>query len=72
MAIHGFREPYCTAERSQIVSRIIESYARPNGWIIIDAFNMTLTRPELSLDGMHFNDDMNYMMSQVIFNRICT
>ena len=72
MALHGFREPYCTQSRSQRFSKMIESHAKPAGWFVLDAFNMTLLRTDMSYDGMHYNDAMNYMFVQVLLNIICT
>ena len=71
MALHGFREPYCTQARSQRFSAMIEGHARSAGWLVLDAYNMTLLRPDMSVDGMHYNDAMNYMFAQVILNMMC-
>jgi hypothetical protein len=71
MALHGFREPYCTQARSQSFSSMIEGYARSAGWLVLDAFNMTLLRTDMSYDGMHYNDAMNYMFAQVLLNMMC-
>lgn len=68
VAIHGFREPYCTTERAKRFSEVISTTVKRMGWEVVDAFNMTYLRPDLSVDGMHFGDSMNYMLAQVIFN----
>lgn len=70
VAIHGFREPYCTTERAQRFSTLIANTVERMGWDVVDAFNMTYLRPDLSVDGMHFGDNMNYMMAQVLFNTV--
>jgi hypothetical protein len=71
MALHGFREPYCTQSRSQRFSSMIEGYAKSVGWKVLDGYNMTLLRTDMSYDGMHYNDAMNYMFAQVLINMMC-
>lgn len=52
MATLKFREVYCTTTRAQIMSDVIASRARQTSqWLVIDAFNMTMMRPDLSHDG---------------------
>lgn len=71
MALHGFREPYCTQDRSRRFSNMIGNEARSAGWMVLDAFNMTLLRTDMSNDGMHYNDAMNFMFCQMILNMLC-
>lgn len=52
MATLKFREVYCTTTRAEIISNAISDRARKtSNWIVIDAFNMTVSRPDLSHDG---------------------
>jgi hypothetical protein len=71
MADHTFREPFCTTQRSQKISQIMGDLARSAGWLVLDAFNMTLLRPDGSQDGMHYGDPINYMFTQVFINMLC-
>lgn len=71
MALHGFREPYCTQARSQRFSIMLQGHAEASGWRVLDVYNMTLLRTDMSVDGMHYNDAMNYMFAQVLVNMMC-
>ena len=71
MANHGFRKPFCTTVRAQAISSKIGDLAVKAGWFVLDGFNMTLLRPEMSVDGMHFGDSVNYMFYQVLMGLIC-
>ena len=71
MADHSFREPFCTTQRSQKLSQFMGDQAKSAGWMVLDAFNMTLLRPDSSVDGMHYSDAINYMFIQMILNMVC-
>ncbi|KAH8076445.1 hypothetical protein JL721_447 [Aureococcus anophagefferens] len=53
VAVHGFREPYCTYNRSRAFSDLIRRGLAPLGWGFVDAWNPSSSRPEGSKDGMH-------------------
>jgi hypothetical protein len=71
MATLGYREPYCTNPRAERFAEIIQYEARQSGWLILDGYNMTMLRPDMSADGMHFGDEINIMMMQMLMGMIC-
>ena len=70
-AANGFREGHENLVRASTFSRAIAAAARPAGWLYVDAYNMTLSRPDASNDGSHFADPVNYMASQVLLGSVC-
>lgn len=73
MAMLHFRVIFCTTARAESYSEVVSYYARrTEGWVVIDAFNMTLTRPDLSQEGMHFDDSISYMIVQMMMNHLCS
>lgn len=76
-AIHGFREPYITQDRSREISKILKSIFldyqlnKTSYLRILDANQLEITRPEMTADGLHYNGMMNYMTTQLLFNMVC-
>ena len=68
VAVHGFREPYCTLERSRRFSAEIARALRPAGFRVLSAYGVTEARPDSAVDGMHPSDDMYFVMAQLLLN----
>jgi len=71
MSLLGFRQPYCTNARAEEFSAMVSREAEQAGWLVLDGYSMSLLRPDLSLDGMHFGNQLNYMMVQVLLGMVC-
>jgi hypothetical protein len=70
VAVHGFREPYCTLERSRRFSAEIARALRPAGFRVLSAYGVTEARPDSAVDGMHPSDDMYFVMAQLLLNAV--
>ena len=44
----------------------------PKGWEVLDAFNMTVGRPDGTWDGTHYRGGVANAISYVLFNMLCT
>ncbi|KAK7248853.1 hypothetical protein SO694_00042110 [Aureococcus anophagefferens] len=71
VAVHGFREPYCTYNRSRAFSDLIRRGLAPLGWGFVDAWNPSSSRPEGSEDGMHVHGPTCSTIVQLLFHEIC-
>jgi len=71
VAVHGFREPFCTYNRSRAFSDIIRRGLAPLGWGFVDAWNPSSSRPEGSGDGMHVHGPTCSTIVQLLFHEIC-
>ena len=71
VAVHGFREPYCTYNRSRAFSDLIRRGLAPLGWGFVDAWNPSSSRPEGSTDGMHVHGPTCSTIVQLLFHEIC-
>jgi hypothetical protein len=70
-AIHAFKEPYVTMDRAKQASMILKKIMISSGFRVLDTFQMEYNRPEMTKDGVHYNDAMNYMQAQLLLNMLC-
>jgi len=70
-AVHGFREPYVTLPRSLAARATATRVFKGAGFKVLDSTAMEIARPEMSGDGLHYNDAANYMQAQVLLNMLC-
>ena len=71
IAVHGFREPYVTYNRSRSYSDLFRAHLAPLHWDFVDAWLPTASRPEGAQDGMHYRPPTCSALMDVFFHLLC-
>ncbi|KAH8083932.1 hypothetical protein JL720_8174 [Aureococcus anophagefferens] len=71
VAVHGFREPYVTYNRSRVFSDVLRAHLEPLQWDFVDAWLPTASRPEGAQDGMHYRPPTCAALMDVFLHGLC-
>jgi hypothetical protein len=71
VAVHGFREPYVTYNRSRAFSDVLRAHLEPLNWDFVDAWLPTASRPEGAQDGMHYRPPTCAALMDVFLHGLC-
>ena len=71
VALHAFREPYCTDDRAAEFWRAMLPPLTAIGFEPFDLYEMAASRPESSYDGMHYWAPVVASMNQMLVAAIC-
>ena len=69
-AVHGFITAGLTPSRQESVNALAHKILRAAGWEIVDAYNMSLARPDLTVEGLHTKGGLSRALTDVILNAI--
>jgi hypothetical protein len=70
-ALHGFRNAGLTASRMIQLNNHARHILGSSGWEILDAYNITLGRPDGTTDGLHYRGGVSIAISDVLTTMIC-
>jgi len=69
-AVHGFITAGLTPSRQERVNVLATSILRRAGWQVLDAYNMSLARPDLTVEGLHARGGLSRALTDVLLNSI--
>ena len=76
VAVHGLRDPggspVLTLPRQEwINAQGRRIFVENGGWELLDVFNMTVTRPDATCDGVHYKGGVSKAITTVLLNMLC-
>ena len=69
-AVHGFITAGLTPSRQESINTLAHKILRPAGWEVVDAYNMSLARPDLTVEGLHTKGGLSRALTGVVLNAI--
>eukprot|EP01041_Mallomonas_annulata_P002064 gene2064-4037_t len=70
-AIHGYRAAGMTPGRIKAFNTHAIAILGDSGWDVLDVYNMTLARPDGSVDGVHYKGGVASAITDVLLNILC-
>lgn len=70
IAIHGFKTGGLTPARSKKFNQLAKEILGGSGWEVLDAFALTIGRPEGTVDGVHYRGGVSIAIADAFMNML--